>query len=181
MALERFLTRRSEFEALFKKLRTEPRAAVNPEQGYALTLDDGPIRYVAVITDRINSHSSKFVREPKLSVSLEGEWELVRDLRLQQYLPSEIKDGRTLVSVPLETEPCTLLALIPKPKLTFEDYKSPAKLTAYTGSGDILIEEFATTNDRLALDADKVVIQELLTGHAKEYQTKPSIQKENHP
>ena len=91
-----FLTRRSEFEALFKKLRTEPRAIVNPEQAYALTLDDGPIRYVAVITDRINSHSSKFVREPKLSVSLEGEWELVRDLRLQQYLPSEIKDGRTL-------------------------------------------------------------------------------------
>ena len=178
MALERFLIRRSEFEALFKKLRTQPRAIVNPEQAYALTLDDGPIRYVAVITDRINSHSSKFVREPKLSVSLEGEWELVRDLRLQQYLPSEIKDGRTLVSVPLETEPCTLLALIPKPKLTFEDYKSPAKLTAYTGSGDILIEEFATTNDRLALDADKVVIQELLTGHAKEYQTKPSIQKE---
>ena len=117
------------------------------------------------------------MREPKLSVSLEGEWELVRDLRLQQYLPSEIKDGRTLVSVPLETEPCTLLALIPKPKLTFEDYKSPAKLTAYTGSGDILIEEFATTNDRLALDADKVVIQELLTGHAKEYQTKPSNSK----
>ena len=69
---------------------------------------------------------------------LEGEWELVRDLRLQQYLPSEIKDGRTLVSVPLETEPCTLLALIPKPKLTFADYKT--KLTAYTASGDILMK-----------------------------------------
>ena len=85
--LERFLIRRSEFEALFKN--PEPNLVCHqPRAGYAATLDDGPIRYVAVITDRINSHPTDAVNP---SFPLEGEWELVRDLRLQQYLPSEIQ------------------------------------------------------------------------------------------
>ena len=169
-----FAARRTQLESIFEKLKLQPRASTDPGRAYAVTLDDGPVRYVAVIADRANSHSSKFVREPRLPVSLEGQWKLVRDLRLQQDLPTRTEGGRTLVDVPLETEPCTLLALLPEAPTSPRQFRAPAKFQAYDEAGSLLAEQFASSHDAPPSGEAKVTVHELLTGRTAQAFTSPA-------
>ncbi len=90
-------------------------AKIDPELGIAVTLDAGPVRYVAVIADGKNTHTNAFEPVPALSLSLEGAGWQVRDLVKQKDLPAMTKDGRTETVVELQTEPATLLALYRSP------------------------------------------------------------------
>jgi len=86
-------------------------ATTDPELGFAVTMDAGPVRYVAVIADAKGTHSNVFQPVEALPLSLEGAGWTVRDLVKQATLPVSIKDGRTETKVELVTEPTTLLAL----------------------------------------------------------------------
>lgn len=90
-------------------------AQVEPALGYALTMDAGPVRYVAVIGDARGTHSNAFEPTANLQVSLEGTGWKIRDLVKQKDLPAEANSGRTLIKVDLTTEPTTLLALYRSP------------------------------------------------------------------
>ena len=146
----------------------KPLAQTDPLRGYALTLDDGPIRYVAVIADRANSHPAKFVREPELPLTLDGEWKVVRDLRLQQDLKPDIKGGKTHIQVPLETEPCTLLALLPASLESFDQFRLPVLAKDYDAEDNLRSTTY-TSSDNLpsTIPHRKTVVQELLTGLTK--------------
>jgi hypothetical protein len=89
------------------------RASTNPDQGYVLTMDAGPVRYVAVIADKKGTHSNVFEPTAALPVTIDGTGWTVRDLVKQTTLKSQTVDQQTLVNVDLITEPTTLLALVP--------------------------------------------------------------------
>lgn len=160
-----FHKHRPEFEAFLKAAKLTPLAQTDPTRAYALTLDDGPIRYVAVIADRADSHPSKFAREPKLPVTLQGEWKVVRDLRLQQDLPTSIEAGKTTITVPLETEPCTLLVLLPSSMESFGKYPAPVLLKEYDEEENLRETRF-THSSYLSGEPrfHKREVQELITG-----------------
>jgi len=88
----------------------EPAAATDVDQALALSMEAGPVRYVAVLADAKGTHSGDFLRPAALPVSIEGRLPVVRDLVKQQTLPTTIKNGRTEVLVDLTTEPGTVLA-----------------------------------------------------------------------
>lgn len=86
-------------------------ATMDPQHGFAVTMDVGPVRYVAVIADSRGTHANVFEPTAALPLSLEGTGWVVRDLVKQQTLPATVKNGRTEITVDLMTEPTTLLAL----------------------------------------------------------------------
>jgi hypothetical protein len=88
-------------------------ATVDPEQGLALALDAGPIRYVVVIADAKGTHSNVFEPVAPLPLSLDGAGWVVRDLVAQKTLPATNHNGRTETTVDLLTEPAKLLVLYP--------------------------------------------------------------------
>ncbi len=96
------------------RLDFAPLAAMDSQAGLALTTDAGPLRYVTVISDAAGTHSNDFQRPRGLAVSLEGTGFTVRDLAHQETLKTTTKDGRTLVSLDLVTEPATVLAALPQ-------------------------------------------------------------------
>lgn len=98
-------------EKLLGQTGLKPLATTDSNRGYVLTMDAGPVRYVAVIADAAGKHSNEFVRTTGLEVSVEGNGWLARDLVKQVDLTTKAATGRTLVSVDLMTEPTTLLAL----------------------------------------------------------------------
>jgi outer membrane protein assembly factor BamB len=95
-------------------LEFQPAAAMDSQTGMALATDAGPLRYVTVIADAAGTHSNDFQRPRGLQVSLEGTGFTVRDLAHQETLKATTKNGRTLVSLDLVTEPATVLALYPQ-------------------------------------------------------------------
>lgn len=106
-------------------------AVIDPSQGFATSMDAGPVRYVAVIADTHNTHANAFEPLTGLPVSLEGTGWTVRDLVKQQTLAATAKAGRTETAVDLVTEPTTLLAL----------YKSPPEKVQVSVSGDSRLGE----------------------------------------
>ena len=173
-----FHKHRPELETFLKAAKLNPLAETDPKRAFAVTLDDGPIRYVAVIADRADSHPSKFAREPELPVTLQGEWKIIRDLRLQQDLPVTIEGGKTRITVPLETEPCTLLALLPAPLNRFDQFQVPVLVKEYDESENLRSTRFTHSSTLPAEPTyHKRVVQELITGLSIT-QTAP---KENQP
>jgi hypothetical protein len=161
---DQFIKRKDEFSGVLKAAKLKPKASTDSERGYVLTLDDGPIRYIVVIADRARSHPSKIVREPALPVIIDGDWSIVRDLRLQQDLPTEKKNNETHVNVSLETEPCTLLALLPERLATHDQYRAPALIQVHDTEGNLLEKHFGTTNVSRQHTSGILTVQELLTG-----------------
>ena len=96
-------------EAL-KRTGVPPLATTDPDRGIVVSLEAGPVRYVAVIADARGTHSNAFEATEALPVLLEGTGWTVRDLVKQQTLDASEKDGRTQVAVNLITEPTTILA-----------------------------------------------------------------------
>jgi outer membrane protein assembly factor BamB len=103
-------TWRAALEDALKQAKIEPLATTDPDRGYVLTLDAGPVRYVAVIADAAGTHSNEFLRQPELPVSIAGDGWHVRDLVKQKSLDVAEEDGQSRVAVDLSTEPTTLLA-----------------------------------------------------------------------
>ncbi|MDB5339579.1 MAG: hypothetical protein JWN70_5198 [Planctomycetaceae bacterium] len=92
-----------------------PKVLVDPEHGFALVQEGMGVRYITVIADRANTQVDVFEREPTLSVTLpEAGW-IVRELRQQVDLPTEVRSGQATVKVDLSTEPTTILACYREP------------------------------------------------------------------
>ncbi|MBT3467855.1 MAG: hypothetical protein HN467_00885 [Opitutae bacterium] len=161
---DQFIKRKDEFSGVLKTAKLKPKASTDSGRGYVLTLDDGPIRYIVIIADRARSHPSKIVREPALPVIIDGNWPVVRDLRLQKNLPTEKKNNQTHVKVSLETEPCTLLALLPERVEKHDQYRAPALIEVHDQEGNLLEKSFSTTDASLKRESGVVTLQELLTG-----------------
>ena len=85
-------------------------ATTDPDRGYTLTLDAGPVRYVVVIADAKGKHSNHFEPVENLPVNLAGSGWIVRDLVKQETLVTKASGDRTEVAVNLITEPTTILA-----------------------------------------------------------------------
>src|SRR5262249_11828778 len=98
-------------DAALAKTGVAATARTNPGLAFAVGMDAGPVRYVAVIADGRDTHSNLFEPTADIPLSLEGAGWTVRDLVKQKTLAATTKDGRTETRVDLLTEPTTLLAL----------------------------------------------------------------------
>ncbi len=106
---------RAPLAAALADFQLEPNAALDPELGYALTLEarsGDAVRYVVVLADSVGAHSNDFTPRQAVPLTLAGVGWRVRDLVKQVDLPGEVVDGRTRVQVQLLTEPATVLALL---------------------------------------------------------------------
>ena len=79
-----------------------------------------------------------------------------------------IKGGKTHVQVRLETEPCTLLALLPAKLESFDQFRVPVLTQHYDSEGN-LRSSTHTSSDKIPskIPYAKAVVQELLTGLTK--------------
>lgn len=98
-----------------KKAGVTPKVMVDPEHGFALVQEGIGVRYITVIADRVDTQVGVFEREPELFVTLPESGFIVRDLRQQVDLPTEIQSGQATVKVDLSTEPTTILACYREP------------------------------------------------------------------
>jgi len=87
-------------------------ATTDPDRAIALTLEASPVRYIVVIAEKKGAYSGEFEPVENLPISVEGKGWIVRDLARQSALKTEEKDGRTLATIDLVTEPAVILACL---------------------------------------------------------------------